>query len=161
MAVEPQQSFLGDVAQWHLERRYRYCARGQQHVRLAEHVRVNHQGLPGYDLYLYGRRLGFDRGNELELCVVANGSGHEVSHFGEVTLLPERLRTNVHLAGISAHTVTLQYHAMWKVDVNTGVVSYPTTKKRYEAEDAVLSGAACMTIPTLSSKACRTLIRSK
>ncbi|KAJ4414595.1 hypothetical protein N0V82_007837 [Gnomoniopsis sp. IMI 355080] len=42
----------------------------------------------------------------------------------------------------SAHTVTLQYHAMWAVDVNTGVVSYPTTKKRYEAEDALLSGAA-------------------
>lgn len=31
---------------------------------------------------------------------------------------------------------------MWKVDVNTGVVSFPTTKKRYEAEDAVLSGRA-------------------
>ncbi|XXH05913.1 hypothetical protein Hte_012355 [Hypoxylon texense] len=39
-----------------------------------------------------------------------------------------------------AHTVTIDYHSMWKVDVNTGVVSYPTTLKRYEAEHAVLSG---------------------
>ncbi|ORY72065.1 Arabinanase/levansucrase/invertase [Pseudomassariella vexata] len=39
-----------------------------------------------------------------------------------------------------AKTIQLQYHAMWKVDVNTGVVSYPATKKRYEAEDADLSG---------------------
>lgn len=29
---------------------------------------------------------------------------------------------------------------MWKVDVNTGVVSYPSVLKRYEAEHAVLSG---------------------
>jgi hypothetical protein len=44
----------------------------------------------------------------------------------------------------SAKTVTLQYHAMWKVDPASGVVSYPTTKKRYEAEDAQLSGRAGM-----------------
>ncbi|KAJ8125061.1 hypothetical protein O1611_g8579 [Lasiodiplodia mahajangana] len=31
---------------------------------------------------------------------------------------------------------TLQYHAMWKIDVATGVVSFPSTKKRYEARDA-------------------------
>lgn len=42
----------------------------------------------------------------------------------------------------SAKTVTLQYNSMWRVDVNTGVVSYPTTKKRYEAEDAIISGRA-------------------
>lgn len=46
----------------------------------------------------------------------------------------------------SAKTVTLQYHAMWAVDVNTGVVTYPTSKKRYEAEDAELSGRASMSI---------------
>ncbi|KAJ9144135.1 Glycosyl hydrolase family 43 protein [Pleurostoma richardsiae] len=40
----------------------------------------------------------------------------------------------------NSHTVTLQYHSMWKVDVNTGVVSYSSSNKRYEAEDAVLSG---------------------
>ena len=39
----------------------------------------------------------------------------------------------------SAKTVTLQYHAMWKVDVKTGVVSYPTTKKRYTMSDALVS----------------------
>ncbi|OTA54688.1 carbohydrate-binding module family 35 protein [Hypoxylon sp. EC38] len=39
-----------------------------------------------------------------------------------------------------AHTATIDYHLMWKVDVNTGVVSYPSTQKRYEAEHAVLSG---------------------
>ncbi|KAB5525557.1 Arabinanase/levansucrase/invertase [Coniochaeta sp. 2T2.1] len=39
----------------------------------------------------------------------------------------------------SAKTVTLQYHAMWKVDVKTGVVSYPTTKKRYEISDVLVS----------------------
>lgn len=42
----------------------------------------------------------------------------------------------------SAKTLTLDYHAMWKIDVNTGEVSYPTTKKRYEAENASLSGRA-------------------
>ncbi|OTB03937.1 carbohydrate-binding module family 35 protein [Hypoxylon sp. CI-4A] len=41
-----------------------------------------------------------------------------------------------------AHTVTIDYHDMWKVDVKTGVVSYPSTKKRYEAEHANLSGRA-------------------
>ncbi|KAK7397899.1 hypothetical protein QQX98_012734 [Neonectria punicea] len=41
-------------------------------------------------------------------------------------------------------SVTLEYHSMWKVDVNTGVVSWPTTKKRYEAEDAVLLGRAAV-----------------
>ncbi|KAI0838275.1 carbohydrate-binding module family 35 protein [Hypoxylon sp. FL0890] len=41
-----------------------------------------------------------------------------------------------------AHTVTIDYHSMWKVDVNTGVVSYPSTKKRYEAEHAALTGRA-------------------
>ena len=44
----------------------------------------------------------------------------------------------------SAHSVALQYHASWKVDVNTGEVSYPSTLKRYEAEDAALSGEAGM-----------------
>ncbi|KAE8446598.1 hypothetical protein EG329_011791 [Mollisiaceae sp. DMI_Dod_QoI] len=44
----------------------------------------------------------------------------------------------------SAKTVSLDYHAMWKVDVNTGVISYPTTKKRYEAEDAILTGRAAV-----------------
>jgi hypothetical protein len=39
----------------------------------------------------------------------------------------------------SAKTLTLQYHAMWKVDVNTGVISYPTTKKRYATRDAQIS----------------------
>ncbi|KAE9363302.1 carbohydrate-binding module family 35 protein [Stipitochalara longipes BDJ] len=45
----------------------------------------------------------------------------------------------------SAKTLTLDYHAMWKVDVTTGDVSYPTTKKRYDAKDAVLSGRAAVT----------------
>jgi hypothetical protein len=40
----------------------------------------------------------------------------------------------------SAKTVTLQYHAMWKVDVNTGAVSYPTATKRYVVEHARISG---------------------
>ena len=33
-----------------------------------------------------------------------------------------------------SHSVQIDYHSMWKVDVNTGVVSYPSTLKRYEAE---------------------------
>ncbi|KAI5867826.1 carbohydrate-binding module family 35 protein [Durotheca rogersii] len=41
---------------------------------------------------------------------------------------------------VGSRSVTLDYHSMWKVDPNTGVVSYPTTQKRYEAEHAVLSG---------------------
>ncbi|KAK8107865.1 carbohydrate-binding module family 35 protein [Apiospora kogelbergensis] len=36
--------------------------------------------------------------------------------------------------------VTLQYHAMWKVDAATGVVSYPATRKRYTAAGAEVSG---------------------
>ena len=51
-------------------------------------------------------------------------------------------RQSVLTALRSAKTVTLQYHSMWKVDPNTGVVSYPSTKKRYEAPDALLSGRA-------------------
>ncbi|KAI2605071.1 carbohydrate-binding module family 35 protein [Hypoxylon fragiforme] len=39
-----------------------------------------------------------------------------------------------------SHSVQIDYHEMWKLDPKTGVVSYPTTKKRYEAEHAVLSG---------------------
>ena len=42
----------------------------------------------------------------------------------------------------SAKTVTLQYHAMWKVDTKTGVVSWPVSKKRYEAEHAIITGRA-------------------
>ncbi|EKD20509.1 putative galactan 1,3-beta-galactosidase [Drepanopeziza brunnea f. sp. 'multigermtubi' MB_m1] len=42
----------------------------------------------------------------------------------------------------TAHTLALEYHAMWKVDVTTGEVSWPTTKKRYEAEAAAISGRA-------------------
>ncbi|KAF4159307.1 hypothetical protein CNMCM6936_004476 [Aspergillus lentulus] len=44
-----------------------------------------------------------------------------------------------------AKTVTLDYHSMWAVDVNTGEVSFPKSKKRYEAEDAILSGRAAVT----------------
>ncbi len=31
---------------------------------------------------------------------------------------------------------------MWKIDVKTGLVSSPAVAKRYEAEDAILSGRA-------------------
>lgn len=49
-----------------------------------------------------------------------------------------------------AKTVTLDYYDMWKVDVKTGVVSTPTVAKRYEAEDAIISGRAGNLIaPTL------------
>lgn len=41
---------------------------------------------------------------------------------------------------------------MWKIDVNTGVVSYPKTKKRYEAGEAVLSGRAGLYYPTKSKQ---------
>ncbi|KAJ5042810.1 uncharacterized protein L3040_004203 [Drepanopeziza brunnea f. sp. 'multigermtubi'] len=44
----------------------------------------------------------------------------------------------------TAHTLALEYHAMWKVDVTTGEVSWPTTKKRYEAEAAAISGRAAI-----------------
>ncbi|KAL5317061.1 hypothetical protein ACEPPN_016115 [Leptodophora sp. 'Broadleaf-Isolate-01'] len=44
----------------------------------------------------------------------------------------------------NAHTVNLQYHSMWKVDVTTGYVSWPSTKKRYEAETAAISGRAAI-----------------
>ncbi|KAI0491033.1 carbohydrate-binding module family 35 protein [Xylaria cf. heliscus] len=41
-----------------------------------------------------------------------------------------------------AKTIQLDYHSMWKVDVKTGVVSYPSTLKRYETNRAILSGRA-------------------
>jgi hypothetical protein len=41
-----------------------------------------------------------------------------------------------------AHTVTLEYYAMWTIDVDTGVVTVPATGKRYEAEHAEISGRA-------------------
>jgi hypothetical protein len=41
-------------------------------------------------------------------------------------------------------TVTLEYHAQWKIDVNTGVVSTPTQKRRYEAEHAEIVGRAAV-----------------
>jgi len=42
----------------------------------------------------------------------------------------------------SAKSVTLDYHSMWAVDVNTGELSFPSTKKRHEAEEANLFGRA-------------------
>ncbi|KAI8951468.1 carbohydrate-binding module family 35 protein [Xylaria longipes] len=39
-----------------------------------------------------------------------------------------------------AKTIQLDYHAMWKVDVKTGAVSYPSTLKRYEANRSIISG---------------------
>jgi hypothetical protein len=41
-----------------------------------------------------------------------------------------------------AKNVTLAYYDMWKIDVDTGVVTSPTVAKRYEAEDAIISGRA-------------------
>ncbi|OCL06395.1 carbohydrate-binding module family 35 protein [Glonium stellatum] len=38
--------------------------------------------------------------------------------------------------------VTLDYHAQWKIDVETGEVSFPSLKRRYEAEDAEIRGRA-------------------
>lgn len=40
--------------------------------------------------------------------------------------------------------VTLEYHAQWKIDVNTGEVSVPSQKRRYEAEEAAISGRAAV-----------------
>ncbi|KAH8679683.1 Arabinanase/levansucrase/invertase [Tricladium varicosporioides] len=45
-------------------------------------------------------------------------------------------------ASSSAKTFKLDYHAMWKVDTKTGEVSWPSTAKRYEAENAIISGRA-------------------
>lgn len=40
--------------------------------------------------------------------------------------------------------VTLDYHAQWKIDVNTGEVSFPSQKRRYEAEHAEIVGRAAV-----------------
>lgn len=42
----------------------------------------------------------------------------------------------------SNKSLALDYHAMWKVDVDTGMLSYPTAKKIYEAEDGIITGTA-------------------
>ncbi|KAJ2985754.1 hypothetical protein NUW58_g5362 [Xylaria curta] len=39
-----------------------------------------------------------------------------------------------------AKTVQIDYHSMWKVDVKTGAVTYPSALKRYEANLPILSG---------------------
>lgn len=52
----------------------------------------------------------------------------------------------------SAKTATLQYHAMWKVDVSTGVVSYPAATKRYAAGDANILPRAGSRTSTSSQK---------
>ena len=38
--------------------------------------------------------------------------------------------------------LTLDYHAQWKIDVGTGEVSFPSLKRRYEAEGAEIVGRA-------------------
>lgn len=35
--------------------------------------------------------------------------------------------------------IQLDYHSMWKVDVKTGVVSYPSRLKKYKTNRTVLS----------------------
>ncbi|EHK96102.1 hypothetical protein M7I_8216 [Glarea lozoyensis 74030] len=40
----------------------------------------------------------------------------------------------------SKKTLTLDWHAMWKVDVKTGVVSFPKAGRRYEVADAEVIG---------------------
>ncbi|KAF3762846.1 family 43 glycoside hydrolase [Cryphonectria parasitica EP155] len=52
----------------------------------------------------------------------------------------------------SAGTLTLDYYSMWTIDTSTGVVSTPSTKKRYEAEDAEVSGAAVQNCEICLSK---------
>lgn len=49
------------------------------------------------------------------------------------------LPINVDAAG---KKISLEYHAQWKIDVGTGEVQVPNSKRRYEAEDAVLRGRA-------------------
>lgn len=44
----------------------------------------------------------------------------------------------------SAGTLHLDYLSMWTIDVSTGVVSIPSTKKRYEAEHAKILGRAAV-----------------
>lgn len=39
----------------------------------------------------------------------------------------------------SNKTLSLDYHAMWKVDVNTGVVTFPAAGKRYIGQEARVS----------------------
>ncbi|KAI2786778.1 hypothetical protein POX_g09172 [Penicillium oxalicum] len=46
----------------------------------------------------------------------------------------------------SAKSVTLNYHSMWAVDVNTGEIKFPSTKKRHEAEEANLFGRAAISV---------------
>ncbi|KAK4109842.1 carbohydrate-binding module family 35 protein [Canariomyces notabilis] len=42
---------------------------------------------------------------------------------------------------------TLEYHAMWKVDVETGIVSYPTPRRHYKAQDASVREVPGLTYP--------------
>lgn len=49
------------------------------------------------------------------------------------------------ISRVRANTVTLQDLAMWTVDLDTGVVIVPSIGKRYEAEDAEISGHATIT----------------
>jgi hypothetical protein len=51
---------------------------------------------------------------------------------------------------VRSKNVTLEYHDLWKIDVETGIVSYPTTQKRYEPDHDQLSkksGMAKLNLP--------------
>ncbi|KAK8094628.1 Arabinanase/levansucrase/invertase [Apiospora hydei] len=53
-----------------------------------------------------------------------------------------------------ARTVALQYHAMWKVDPGTGVVSFPATRKRYAAAEAEKVAGRDGAVVPLAAKRC-------
>lgn len=143
LAVQPQQGLLGDLDQRSLDGRLRHRACGGEHLRVAEHVRADRRGLPEDHVRLHGRRLGLEGRRQLQLRLGAYEHQRGVGRFR----LSCVLSTDWILDWLilrRAHTVTIDYHSMWKVDVKTGVVSYPSTLKRYEAEHAVLSGRTGM-----------------
>lgn len=79
--------------------------------------------------------MDLDRRCGLELCLASNHHRFIVSKIfddghAELKLLFRK------------RTVTLDYYDMWKINVNTGVVSTPSIAKRYEAEMAHISGRA-------------------
>jgi hypothetical protein len=79
--------------------------------------------------------MDLDWRRSLKLCLASNYHRFIVSNVFHVrcTKLRPLFRKK---------NVTLDYYDMWKIDVDSGLVSTPSTAKRYEAEDAHISGRA-------------------
>ena len=82
MALESQQGVLVQFYLWPLARGLGHCAPGSEHIQLAEHVRVDREGIPADNICLHGRFLGLEGRSELQLRLASYGCQRGVSARG-------------------------------------------------------------------------------